>query len=310
MEQGNEAQKPKNNSAPIIWAVGGGKGGVGKSMISVLLSFWLAKLGKRTVLIDLDLGGANLHTMLGIKNPDYTLNDFITKKVDSLEKIWLNTDLDNLHFISGACEILSLANPPYAQKMKLIRHISNLDADYIVLDLGAGTSFNTLDFFLNAHQKILVITPQPISIQNAYGFIRNAVYRRLNQLCSRQPALQILVKSAVDPKNKFKVKSIKELFHAIETSSSKEIMEDLQKEIAEIKPAVITNMTSNQKDKNAGRIIQFVSEKYLMLHPTDLGNVVYDQQISNMISGMVPLTNLDNSSEAYATTYDLITKLM
>ena len=64
---------------PQIWAVGGGKGGVGKSTISTLLAFWLARMGKKTILIDVELGGANLHTFMGIKSPPRTLNDYITK---------------------------------------------------------------------------------------------------------------------------------------------------------------------------------------------------------------------------------------
>ena len=58
-----------SKSTPQIWAIGGGKGGAGKSVVSTVLAFWLARMGKRTVLVDVDLGGANLHTLLGIKSP-------------------------------------------------------------------------------------------------------------------------------------------------------------------------------------------------------------------------------------------------
>ena len=79
-------------------------------------------MGKRTVLIDVDLGGANLHTLLGIKNPPRTLNDFITRKFASLEEICIDTEAKNLRLISGASEVLSLANPHFSQKVKLINH--------------------------------------------------------------------------------------------------------------------------------------------------------------------------------------------
>lgn len=296
--------------APIIWAVGGGKGGVGKSVVSTLLAFWLSRMGKRTVLIDVDLGGANLHTLLGIKNPPRTLNDFITRKFDSLEEICVDTEAKNLRFISGSSEVLSLANPHFSQKVKLINHFSRLDADYVVIDLGAGTSFNVLDFFLVAHEKIMVLIPEPTSIQNAYIFVRNAVYRRLSRLSSKDQSLQTLVKIAMDPKNELKVRTIKELLQFIEESGGKEVAEPLEKEVRAIQPAIITNMVNDDKEKNAGRIVQIVAEKYLMIQSTDLGSVSHDRQIFSMVSDMAPLINLDQSSQAFANTYEIVTKLL
>ena len=86
----------------------------------------------------------------------------------------------------------------------------------MVIDLGAGTSFNVLDFFLAAHEKIIILTPEPTSIQNAYIFVRNAVYRKLSRLTSKNPSLQTLVKIAMDPKNEFKVRTITELLQVIQ----------------------------------------------------------------------------------------------
>jgi flagellar biosynthesis protein FlhG len=80
-------------ACPKLWAVGGGKGGIGKSTVSILLAFWLARMGKRTILVDLDLGGANLHTLMGIKSPPKTLNDFVTRRIDSLEEVCIETDI-------------------------------------------------------------------------------------------------------------------------------------------------------------------------------------------------------------------------
>ncbi len=305
-----ESQQVEKKSLPEVWAVGGGKGGVGKSIISTLLAFWLTRMDKQTILVDTDLGGANLHTLLGIKSPPRTLNDFITRKFDSLEDICIGCGIDNLRLISGAGEILSLANPKFAQKVKIIQNIFRLPADYIILDLGAGTSFNALDFFLVAHQKIAVLTPQPTSIQNAYAFVRNAVYRRLSQLSSREPSLKALVETAMNPKNELKVRTIKELFEAIVDADGTDVVDGLQREVEKIQPAMITNMTRDTHDKNAGRIIQLVAEKYLTIHPTNLGGIVYDKQIDRMVSEMVPLTKLDQSSEAFACVYEIAMKLL
>ena len=305
-----EEQVTEKKSAPKIWAVGGGKGGVGKSVISILLAFWLTRMGKQTVLVDTDLGGANLHTLMGLKTAPRTLNDFITRKYDSLEDICLDSDVENLRLISGASEILSLANPKYAQKMKIIQAVRKLNADHVILDLGAGTSFNALDFFLVADNKITVLTPQPTSIQNAYGFVRNAVYRRLSQLSRKNPSLGTLIQTAMNTNNELRVRTIKELFQVIEESGGRDVMVDLQNEIEKIKPAVVTNMTRDVNEKNAGRIIKLVAEKYLMIEAIDLGAVVFDKQIDSMVSRMVPLTELDQSSDALGCVYDIAAKLI
>ena len=305
-----ELQDTEMESTPTIWAVGGGKGGVGKSVVSTILAFWLARKGKRTVLIDADLGGANLHTLLGIKSPPRTLIDFINRKFGSLEEICIDTEAKNLRLISGSSEVLSLANPHFSQKVKLINHFSRLDADYVVIDLGAGTSFNVLDFFLSAHEKIVVLTPEPTSIQNAYIFVRNAVYRRLSRLSSKNPSLQTLVKIAMDPKNELQVRTVKELLQFIQESGGKDEAMAIEKEIREIRPAVITNMVRDNKEKNAGRIVQIVAEKYLMIQSTNLGSVSYDRQIFSMVSDMVSLLKLEQSSHASANIYEILTKLL
>src|SRR5688572_29976052 len=99
-----------------IWSVGGGKGGIGKSLLTASLGWQLAQLGKRVVMVDADLGGANLHTCLGIPNPERTLGEFIRRQVPSIEDVLVETGIPNLRLISGASDFLSAANINYAQK--------------------------------------------------------------------------------------------------------------------------------------------------------------------------------------------------
>lgn len=290
--------------------MGGGKGGVGKSVLSTIFALWLARMGKRTIIVDVDLGGANVHTLLGIKSPPKTINDYITKKYPNLEDICINTGVENLRLLSGASEILSLANLQFAQKMKIIQGLRQLNAEYVILDLGAGTSYNVLDFFLIAQRQVVMLTPQPISIQNSYAFVRNAVYRKLSRISSQKPGMLSIIKSAMDPKNELNVRTIKELFQVIRNDGGAEAADFLKKELATIQPALVTNMVRNQKDRNAGSIIQLVSEKYLMINPMDLGGIVYDNQLNTLVSGMTPLTVIDQSSEAFAGMYDITSKLI
>jgi flagellar biosynthesis protein FlhG len=138
-----------------IWAVGGGKGGVGKSLVTANTSICLALMGYKVVTVDLDLGGANMHTCLGIPIPEKTLSDYISKKVGDINDLVVSTPIKNLKIISGAQDELGMANLRQMHKNKILSKLGELDADYVLLDLGAGTSFNTLDFFISADKGML-----------------------------------------------------------------------------------------------------------------------------------------------------------
>jgi flagellar biosynthesis protein FlhG len=162
-----------------IWPIGGGKGGSGKSFLTSSLGRLLAGLGKKTLLVDLDLGSANLHTLVDVPYPEKSFSDFIRKKIPLLEDIVLGTPVPNLFIISGAHDNLDIANLPYEQKVKILKAIAKLNYDWILLDLGAGTSFNTLDFFLISPNSMFVTTPEPTSIENVYRLVRAIYFRRI-----------------------------------------------------------------------------------------------------------------------------------
>ena len=294
---------------PQVWAVGGGKGGVGKSIISVLLSIELARRNLKVVLVDVDLGAANLHTLMGIKTPTRTLNDFIIRRFASIEEICVSTCIQNLHLVCGASEVLSLANPQFAQKNKIVQNILQLSCDHVILDLGAGTSYNVLDFFLIASNPIVVLTPQPISIQNAYAFVRNTVYRKLSRFASNQPSLQEIIKVGMDPKNDKCVRTIHDLFEMVSKRFDKKMARVLEEAINELRPLIITNMAKDQRDNNAGKIVQLVAEKYLAIHAIDLGSVAYDPTVDTMVCQMTPLSELSVNSPARADAAQLLKRL-
>jgi flagellar biosynthesis protein FlhG len=283
---------------PKIWAIGSGKGGVGKSLVSILLSIELAQQNKKTILVDTDLGGANLHTLMGMKSPSRTLNDFITRRHDSLEKVCIQTSVKNLQLICGASEMLAFANPLYAQKKKIVQSLIRLPADHVILDLGAGASYNTLDLFLIADHPIVVVTPQPVSIQNAYGFIRNAVYRMLSRMTAQHASLQKLITDTAAQKNNDHMYTIPDLFAQIFKTGHIGVAEKLAAAVDRIRPLMVTNNARNERDQNAGRIIQLAAEKYLAVGIQVLGAIRHDPAIEKRVSTMVSLAELPSTSAA------------
>lgn len=166
---------------PAIWAIGGGKGGVGKSMIATNLAVGLTESGYKVTLVDGDLGGANLDTFLGCERPDLTLGAFFRRQVRHLGETAVETGIDGLTLIAGDAETLGAANPVHAQKLKLIRHLKQLSSNIVVLDLGAGTTFNTLDLFLAADLGMVVTVPEPTAIQNCFAFLKAVTLRDIER---------------------------------------------------------------------------------------------------------------------------------
>ena len=183
--------------AKNIIAVGGGKGGVGKSIFSIALAADLAMQGKKVVLADFDLGSANLHTYLGVDSKR-SLSDFFQKKVASLEAIIEDTVTQNLRLISGSEFMPGAANPAYWLKLKMIRHIKAIDADFVIIDLGAGVHFNVLDLFGIADKGIIITTPEPGAVINAYSFIKGALFRKIEVVFRQHRQLSPIIKDLME----------------------------------------------------------------------------------------------------------------
>lgn len=165
-----------------VIAVGGAKGGIGKSVFAANLGMTLSSMGHRVLLVDLDLGGSDLHIYLGHRSiPALTVNDFINRSAATLEDVVLRRPGAPM-LIAGNNSELGIANMPFQRKLRLIDAIRKMDADYIILDLGGGTDFNTLDFFLAADTGIVLTTLDQPSYLEAYALIKTALQRKLNRL--------------------------------------------------------------------------------------------------------------------------------
>jgi flagellar biosynthesis protein FlhG len=292
-----------------MWAVGGGKGGVGKSVVTLLLGASLARLGQRVVMIDADLGGSNLHTLTGLRYPEYTLADFISRKVETIEQLVADTPVDNLKLICGADDILGVANPKYSQKTRLFAHLRKLKADIILLDLGAGTSFTTIDFFLYAPNKIVVVTPQVTSIQNAYGFIKSSLYRLLSQTLSKNLEVLELVRRAGYSTQGETIDSIAKLYDALRPFGD-DYRDMLVNCIDGMKIKLLVNMVRDVKEKNVTNIVKSVAKNYLGLDIDHLGVVHYDNTLNACINKMSGFLIDRTDSVACINFYDIAYKII
>jgi len=272
-------------SMAFVWPIGGGKGGSGKSFLTSSLGRLSAQAGKKTLIIDLDLGAANLHTLVGVPYPEKGFSDFLQKRIPLLEDTVIKTSYENLFLISGARDNFDIANLPYAQKMKTLRAIARLDYDRILLDLGAGTSFNTLDFFLISQNGIFVTTPEPTSIENVYRLIRS-IYFRLIRYCFTAPEYKAL---GEEMENKFGQGATNRpdtMMNALEAMHPQRY-EKLQDELRSFRFKLIVNQLRRYDNASLGTQISKMVEKHLGLHLEFAGNVAYDDHVHDAICQQV-----------------------
>jgi flagellar biosynthesis protein FlhG len=290
--EGSEGAAPLGTKTPDsaykqIWAIGGGKGGVGKTLITANFAITLAKAGASVVLVDLDLGGANLHTCLGLEATERTLTDLFSPDVKNLADLVSPTNIPNLSLISGAQDSMNVANLPHAQKQKLLNRLKQLPADYIILDLGAGTSYNTLDFFLAADVGILVVLPEPTSIENAYRFIKSSFYRKLKNIEYMYDARNF-VDSTMNRKNELGIRTPADLLRALEEQYP-EVGSKVRTAINKFDIKLVVNQARTETDAEVGYGVRNVCKKYFGFNLDYLGKLEYDSAVWQSVRRKKPL---------------------
>lgn len=286
-----------------IWAVAGGKGGTGKTVITSNLGVGLAILGYKVILIDGDLGGADLHLSFGMPVPKRNLNDFLSGRVASLEEVLLPTRSANLSIICGGSELIGLANLPYQRKEKLKRHINRLDADFILVDLGAGTAYNTLDFFVISNEGVVVCNPEPQAKIDAYAFVKNAVYRRLLLAFGQNTILKDLILSFGN--NGHRALKIRDLVNLI-GDHAPDYGDEARNLVDQFRPKFIMNKVRKKSQlDDAQRFVTLVRE-YLSVNIDYLGHMEYDERVVDACENMRPFLLENPTSKVALSLYSIL----
>ena len=281
--------------APRVIAVGGSKGGIGKSMIAINCAIRMAEDGKKVVLIDLDLGGASIHLYLGITALKKDVNDYVTNRVATLDELMVPTKYGPF-FIGGDSSRLGSNNIDYVRKMKLLRAVRDLDADYVIMDLGGDATYNILDFFLSADDSIVVTTCDPASYLNAYNFIKVALYRRLKRMFGpelgygekRNILLENLIHGFVMQTNGTGMKSVHDLLER--TGDEFPAYGALVSRVVhDFEPYLLVNRNNNAAlVDNIVKRIQDVSERVLSLKVNHIGTIGYHEEVEASARELYP----------------------
>lgn len=282
-----DAELPLVSQMPAILAVGGGKGGVGKSIVSANLGATMAQFGYRVLVVDLDLGCSNLHSHFGVSMPKRSLVDFLITKSASFRDILQPTPVQGVALVAGGREEAwaeHLSQPTEylpALWQALLASRQQYKVDIVLLDLGAGTHRHTMDFFSAAHLGLVTVLPEPTSIENAYVFFKMTLWKlidnvgmRLQQVETAQDIKAALTTMAGSTLTNGYASSLREL-----QKSYPQFIQELLQVIQARCLGIIVNQTRDQSDIDLGSSMEHICQKYFGLPTKYIGYLNYDEAV-------------------------------
>lgn len=271
-----------------IIPVASGKGGVGKSLLSANLAISLGKTGKRVILADLDLGASNLHLVIGQQAPKKGLGTFLSGQ-GSFQELITPTQYQNVSFIAGDSEIPEMTALKATQKRALLKNFTSCDADFLILDLGAGTHLTILDLFLLSPQGIIITAPTVTATLNGYLFLKNAVFRLMNNTFGKaSKAAKYLAKLKKDSNalQRLYIPKLIQEIQVIDPDNAALFLHRMQ----QFKPRLILNMIDDPKDTDRAQKIRRSCLQYLGLDLDHLGVMYRDNLQDKALSSRLPVT--------------------
>ena len=283
-----------------IIAVAGAKGGVGKTMFVANLGVFLSSRGFKTVVADLDFGGANLHLYLGPHFPSkQNIMTFLSKRGLTLKDVMTRSDYGP-YLIRGTSSELGAANLEFKKKLRLIDSLRDIDADYLILDLGGDMSRNTLDFYLMADFGVVLTTPHPASYTSAYDFIREALYRKLKRAFSpesplhneRDTALEDIIAEITPFSENEGIGSVSDLLEVIKNTVPEKVGL-IMRILDDFRPCLVLNKVPQYNNVHyIPAMVQESAKKWLSKEVKFLGSISDQSEIEKSIFEQVPVLSM------------------
>jgi len=279
-----------------IWTFGGGKGGVGKSLICANVGIVLSQKGFKVLLVDADFGAANLHTYVGANFSEKSLGDFLLDKTENVNQVISETKISNLFLISGGEDYLRVSNPSPTQLKKLLHSMHELEYDYILIDLGAGTTAQTIDIFTQAKKPILVCVPEPAAVENTYRFIKYSFLRAFRTSVQNLEVKKFLDQYLLNRQNEVIYKP-QELLQDI-AKIDEQAAQVLKGFLHRFTPHLIMNMVRSNQDVRLGFSMCQISSKYFGIELDYVGFIESDEAMPALSRSRNPVLIADPFSKS------------
>lgn len=294
-------------SEPLSIAVGGGKGGIGKSVLAVLLGIECARRGLPTTLVDCDFGGPNLHSLLGMSLPRETLSEFVARRTENLAALALPTPVPGLSLIAGPRSASGDPSLLHQQRARLRRAIGTLPAHVTVLDLGAGIHYDVVDFFLLASHGVLVVTPEALSVENAYRFLKVAFLRRIRHSGLDADVMELVLKTARDESGGARTPA-ELLAHAAQQAPL--AGQALAQVVDTFRPLLIVNQVRTPQDLALGESMGLAARRLFGVGLRPVGGVHHCDALARAVRARLPLVPENLGSEVVADVARLASRLL
>jgi flagellar biosynthesis protein FlhG len=278
-----------------IIPIASGKGGVGKTVLAANLALALADGGRRTVAVDLDLGGSNLHTCLGIRNINPGVGNLLADSAFRFKDIIVRTQYQNLMFAPGDVLVPGLSAITHAQRRSIAKQLLSVNADYLILDLGSGTGDAVLDFFLVSNGGIVVTTPQPTSITNAYGFLKNLVFRFLQRALSGNKEVSEYLKSLNRERAPQSSPTVSQVLSRLK-KIDREKAQTAQNYLSLLHPKLVINLSHSPDDTDEGLKIRDLCRKNLDIDLDCIGVIGRNGAVDKSVAERIPLLRFEPES--------------
>jgi flagellar biosynthesis protein FlhG len=258
-----------------VLAVGGGRGGVGSSILAVNLAVYLAQLGRRVVLVDADSAGGELHTMLGME-PAQLWAGAERETEDDLTLRPMETPVPGLLLLPQLYATGSTVPLRPGRKPRWAKKLRQLDADYVLLDLGQGTSPATLDLFLGADLRICVTSPEPPSVEATYRFACAAFHRRIRrQLLRDRFKLRLVARAQAELPPLCAPATVVATLARYDSA----LAQMAQTELQQLRLKLVVNQVRLRSDAELGLAMADMAKKYLGVQYDPVGNIEQDDAV-------------------------------
>jgi len=266
---------------PAVIALAGGEGGVGKSVLSLLIALELCKKGHGTVLVNTDFAVAGILRRLIQKNPERNLHRFLEGRTRNMNELVLPTRINHLRVLTAGSHIASYHRILLSLKQKLAQDLRRLQADYVVLDLGAGSTYGPMDFFLSAEYPLLLATTAKQTLLDAYGLLRVALVRNLHKNAHQWPEWYRQLQRCGDL-GQGPLLTVPAFLHTM-AKSEPHLSEQIAAQTAQFRPALIVNKCSKKENLERADLLPVLVGQVLNIRLRKWGTISYDPQVDRAV---------------------------
>jgi flagellar biosynthesis protein FlhG len=265
-----------------VIVVGGGRGGVGKTLLTVNLGVYFAQLGRSVVVSDADPFGSNLHAVLGLDSPPLVSNAAVEEGTAEL----VNSSVPGLRILPTAYDPMTATPIRPSRGAQFLKHLVDLDVDYVIVNLGASTTSSALDTFLQADVSICAAAPEPLAVETTYRFCRSVFLRALRRALMKE---------------RFKLRLVERVISALPPlATPPQIVSEIKRyddgvaavaaqEMGRITPRLVIGQTRLKSDLELGPAMATVSERFLGMPIDYLGHIEHDDAVWLTVRRRQPL---------------------